>query len=233
VVAVWCWYSAAERAKRDTSSLRYSAGPRRAEERVLLGSDFFALAEAGETRAGQPLRMTKANSGGKWRTPTLTSATAKEEAGPSPIRAPRVWAQDDNERQRQRQERQRQRKAEDRPLTPKGRAPAKIKKVTPSRDDTLARHGCGPWRGRGLVLCGSRRFAGKAPREETARLVPGGYFLSFFSGAWTFRTSIWVSIMVFWLAVTSSLFSRSSRGGMASGSPRSPTAKSPQKLTSK
>ena len=30
----------------------------------------------------------------------------KEEAGPSPIRASRVWAQDDNEKQRRRQERQ-------------------------------------------------------------------------------------------------------------------------------
>jgi hypothetical protein len=57
---------------------------------------------------------------------------AKEEAGPSPIRALRVWAQDDSVKQRQRQEQRHRRKetAESQrqktdPYTSKGRAPEK------------------------------------------------------------------------------------------------------------
>jgi len=49
--------------------------------------------------------------------------SAKEEAGPSPIRASRVWAQDDSKKRLRKAKAEVT--AEDRPLKPKGRAPAK------------------------------------------------------------------------------------------------------------
>jgi hypothetical protein len=52
----------------------------------------------------------------------LRQSTAKEEAGPSPIRASRVWAQDETKKKSE---------GEDRPLTPKGRAPVKATATQP------------------------------------------------------------------------------------------------------